>query len=187
LTNQYNFIKDSSEQKMIKGHNPANPDGIWAKATSAGRPSSRVAAMIPDFHNSTFGRKRSDWEEWRRVPYNSATAKIVGRNNTGAATELQKNQTWTVQEFYPLTVDASDGGIIDINNKARLKSTMIGAGAGASLGAFTAYQGAQDQIDLRWVSAVQEYKDSLQKFYCVTGTRFLSHYNDVTIIPNMSE
>jgi hypothetical protein len=64
---------------------------------------------------------------------------------------------------------------------------MIGAGTGAGLGAFTAYQGAQDEIDLRWVSAVQEYKDSLQKFYCATGTRYLSQYNDVVVIPNMAQ
>ncbi|MBQ7128059.1 MAG: hypothetical protein IJO18_03680 [Alphaproteobacteria bacterium] len=83
--------------------------------------------------------------------------------------------------------DAEDGALIDLGNKARLKGTLIGAGAGGALGAFTAYQGAQDEIQQRWVSAVREYKDSLQKIYCATGTRFLTHYNDTVIIPMVSE
>lgn len=79
--------------------------------------------------------------------------------------------------------DATDGGLIDLDNKARLKSTLIGAGAGGALGAFTAYQGAQTDIENRWVTEVRAYKDSLQKVYCATGNRFLSHYNDVAVIP----
>ena len=92
-----------------------------------------------------------------------------------------------MEDFVPVTVSAKDGGIIDLGNKARLKSTLVGAGAGGALGAFTAYEGAQSDIDDRWVSAVREYKDSLQKFYCVTGNRFLSYYNDVVIIPSVKE
>ena len=84
-------------------------------------------------------------------------------------------------------VDATDGGIIDLGNKARLKSTLVGAGAGGALGAFSGYQGAQDDIEKRWVAAVREYKDSLQKVYCVTGSRFLGYYNDQVVIPVMSE
>ena len=89
--------------------------------------------------------------------------------------------------FEPITVDADDGGLIDLNNKARMKSTLVGAGAGAGLGAFTAYQGAQSEIEERLVSAIREYKDSLNTFYCITGKRLLSTYNDPVVIPVMPE
>ena len=84
-------------------------------------------------------------------------------------------------------VSAEDGGVIDLDNKARLKGTMIGAGVGGAAGAFTAYQGAQSDIDERWVSAVREYKDSLEKFYCATGNRFISYYNDIAVVPDINE
>ena len=64
--------------------------------------------------------------------------------------------------------------------------TLTGAGIGGAAGAYTAYQGAQSEIDERWVAAVREYKDSLQKFYCGTGQRFLSFYNDATVIPRQN-
>jgi hypothetical protein len=77
--------------------------------------------------------------------------------------------------------------MIDMSNKARLKGTLTGAGIGGAAGAFTAYQGAQSEIDERWVSAVRAYKDSLQKFYCGTGTRFMSFYNDIVVVPKESQ
>ena len=86
-----------------------------------------------------------------------------------------------------MMVDAADGGIIDLGNKARLKSTLIGAGAGGAMGAFVGYQGAQTDIENRWVTATREYNDSLQKVYCATGNRFLGFYNDTIFIPSLSE
>jgi hypothetical protein len=83
-------------------------------------------------------------------------------------------------------VSAESGGVIDLDNKARMKGTLTGAGIGGAAGAFTAYQGTQSEIDERWVTAVRAYKDSLQKFYCGTGQRFLSFYNDMTVIPNQN-
>ena len=79
--------------------------------------------------------------------------------------------------------DAEDGGVIELGNKARIKGTLTGAGIGGAAGAFTAYQGAQTEIDERYVTAVREYKDSLQKFYCGTGKRFLTFYNDTLVMP----
>ena len=79
--------------------------------------------------------------------------------------------------------DADDGGVVDLSNKARMKGTLTGAGLGAGMGAFSGYQGAQDDIQQRWLSAVREYKDSLQKIYCATGTHFLAQYNDMAMIP----
>jgi len=82
---------------------------------------------------------------------------------------------------------ADDGEIIDLDNKARLKGTLIGAGSGAALGGWTGYQGARTEVEQRWVTAVQEYNDSLTKFYCATGTRFLASYNDMLEIPTIKE
>ena len=62
-------------------------------------------------------------------------------------------------------VDSEDGGIIDLGNKARLKATLTGAGIGGAMGAFVGYQGAQSDIETRWLSEVRAYKDSLQKGY----------------------
>ena len=89
--------------------------------------------------------------------------------------------------FSPVYQEAEDGAMIDLSNKARMKGTLTGAGVGAGMGAFAGYQGAQKDVEDRWVSAVREYKDSLQKIYCVTGNRFLSYYNDTIIIPDIGE
>lgn len=143
-------------------------------------------ALIRGFQDSAFGKKAKDWQTWKA---NNADAAIYYRNGDGSADDsnLRTDNTITLDNFYPMYIDAEDGGIVDLGNKARLKSTLIGAGAGGAIGAFTAYQGAQSDIDERWVSAVREYKDSLQKFYCITGSRFLSYYNDTVLIPNINE
>ena len=146
----------------------------------------KVPTLIAGFTDSAFGKKAIDWRTWKSA---NSKAPIYYRNGDGSiGDDLRKNDaSITLENFYPMYINADDGGIIDLGNKARLKSTLIGAGAGGALGAFTAYQGAQDDIDARWVSAVREYKDSLQKFYCITGSRFLSYYNDMVIIPNINE
>ncbi|MBP5707877.1 MAG: hypothetical protein J6W79_02675, partial [Alphaproteobacteria bacterium] len=142
----------------------------------------RQPAMIVGFTDSTFGKKSKDWYEWKD---RNKKHPIYYRNGNGSAGEQFTNVD--MNNFYTMYIDADSRAIVDLGNKARLKSTVIGAGAGGALGAFTAYEGAQSDIDDRWVSAVREYKDSLQKFYCVTGDRFLSYYNDVLIIPEMKE
>ena len=149
--------------------------------------------LIRGFQDSAFGKRAKDWQTWKA---NHADAAIYYRNGDGSADSKNlrmledgktPDQSVTLDNFYPMYIDAEDGGIVDLGNKARLKSTLIGAGAGGAIGAFTAYQGAQSDIDERWVSAVREYKDSLQKFYCVTGDRFLSYYNDTVLIPSINE
>ena len=176
----YHIVKDGvGGQEMESG--PAGADGhTFGAISSAKIDNGRKAAMIPNFRDSAFGKKQKDWNEWQSK---TSSITIYFRNNDGSIGEVIKGAK--LANFYPMYVSAEDGGIIDLGNKARLKSTLIGAGAGGALGAFTAYQGAQSDIDERWVSAVREYKDSLQKFYCITGSRFLSYYNDVVVIPNM--
>lgn len=182
------FTYEKDEKSKYGTITAGNSNGdIWLEINSGGRPHKRINAMIVDFKDKKTGFKLDDWAEWKNKASTENTV-IVGRTNTGNASTLSNKEdgtNWDLYDFYPLTIDADDGKLIDMSNKARLKGTAVGAAAGGGLGAFTAYQGAQDDITQRWISAVQEYKDSLQKVYCATGTRFLSSYNDVVIIPNV--
>ncbi len=158
---------------------------VYVKIKSAIRAKEQKPALVWGISDKFFGMKRADWYEWMK---SNPGAPIYLRNTRGEAVgEPLTSDDATLNDFDPMYISAEDGGIIDLDNKARLKGTMIGAGAGGALGAFTAYQGAQSDIDERWVSAVREYNDSLQKFYCATGNRFISYYNDTVIIPNVNE
>ena len=137
-----------------------------------------------EMRDKAFGMSQSDWRDWRRS--NSAGIPIYGRSTNGDAYVLPEGTDARIQNFYPLKVDASDGSLIDFGNKARLKSTLIGAGVGGALGGLSGYQGAQLDVQNRWVTAVREYEDSLSKVYCATGNRYLSAYNDTVFIPTMT-
>lgn len=175
----------TGQKKMVAGAG-SSENATYTPISAAGKPDKQIAAMIPGVQSldKAFGAKRTDWAKWRNSHMH---ATILGRTAKGESFTLENIANYDLQDFYPMYVDAEDGGIIDLGNKARLKGTLIGAGTGGALGAFVAYQGAQTDIDNRWVSAVREYKDSLQKVYCVTGNRFLSFYNDYATIPQMGE
>ncbi len=174
------YIQEDNNQKIIVDSGTGDYYALISDAKKDEGPKTPV--LLEDFEDSAFGKKSQDW--YREKENKKANA-IYHRNSNGSMGN--KIEDASIEDFFPMYVDANDGGIIDLGNKARLKSTLVGAGAGGALGAFTAYEGAQSDIDDRWVSAVREYKDSLQKFYCVTGNRFLSYYNDVVIIPNVKE
>ena len=145
----------------------------------------RTAAMVVDVEDKTMGWKKSDWSDFK-TKYGQK--EVVGRTGRGVASNLDNTTTaknLNDVNFTPVYQNAEDGGMIDLSNKARMKGTLTGAGVGGGMGAFAGYQGAQQEVEDRWVSAVREYKDSLQKIYCATGNRFLSHYNDTVIIPSM--
>lgn len=160
--------------------------------------SSKKAAMVVDVEDKPLGWKKS---EWSKFVESFGKKEVVGRTGKGTATYLvveslndstddnKAKKEISLQDvediFSPVDQDSDDGSSIELGNKARMKGTLTGAGVGGALGAFSAYQGAQQEIEARWVSAVQEYRDSLQKVYCVTGTRFLSQYNDAVIIPSI--
>lgn len=152
--------------------------GVYTPIKSASTMDKQVPALIPYFQDKAFGMRKKDWVDWKSKHSN---VDIYGRTSTGNASDKIGNVS--LASFYPVYRTAADGNIIDLGNKARLKGTLIGAGTGGALGAFSAYQGAQSDIENRWASAVTEYKDSLQKFYCATGTRFLGFYNEEIPIP----
>lgn len=171
----------TEKNEMKNGINPDN-GAIYAQISNATvATGTQMPAMIADVNDKAFGYKRSDWA---KLKTDLSGHTILGRTSSGAGYALDGE--YSINDFYPMMVDASDGGIIDFGNKARLKGTLIGAGAGGALGAYAGYQGAQSDIENRWVTAVREYKDSLQKIYCATGKRFLGYYNDQIIIPTMT-
>lgn len=172
------YLTEKNEMK-----NGADPDNsaMYALISSATiADGTQIPAMIADVNDKAFGYKRSDWA---KLKSDLSGHTILGRTSSGVGYALDGQ--YSISDFYPMMVDASDGGIIDFGNKARLKGTLIGAGAGGALGAYAGYQGAQSDIENRWVTAVREYKDSLQKIYCATGKRFLGYYNDEIVIPTM--
>ncbi len=175
-------LKDNSLIKHEKTLPDVNRDNRYIEIASGIIPDKSTAAVIVGVSDKAFGWKKKDWIDLKKQ---SAGLKIMGRGTDGQPYEFQEN--YKIDDFYPMYVDAEDGGLIDLGNKARLKGTLIGAGAGGALGAFSAYQGAQNDIQERWVTAVREYKDSLQKVFCATGKRFLTHYNDLVTIPQTSE
>lgn len=171
----------TEKNEMKNGISPDN-GAIYARISNATvATGTQMPAMIADVNDKAFGYKRSDWA---KLKTDLSGHTILGRTSSGAGYALDGE--YSINDFYPMMVDASDGGIIDFGNKARLKGTLIGAGAGGALGAYAGYQGAQSDIENRWVTAVREYKDSLQKIYCATGKRFLGYYNDQIIIPTMT-
>ncbi|MBR4806293.1 MAG: hypothetical protein IKZ64_00555 [Alphaproteobacteria bacterium] len=167
----------------------------YYEATAEKRSGVAVPAVIPGFKDTTFGTKVDTWATWKA---NNPGAMICRRDSKGDPIECgtltrapKEGQTtgdpFTLNDFNPKTLDADDGSVIDFSNKARLGSTLKGAGVGAAMGGFSGYQGAQADIEERFVQARAEYRASLQKFYCGTGKKFISFYNDEEEIPSMGK
>jgi hypothetical protein len=164
-------------KKMVRGSCGAD---VWVQAQGGGTPLSPVAAMIPKT-NVKFGSSYTDWLKTNPDP------QIYARLNNGENGRDLRADGYIGRDFYPTYEDAADGGIVDFNNRARTVGTLTGAGAGGALGGFSGYMGATKEVEERWVAAVTSYKDSLQKIYCGTGTRFLGYYNDVIIVPSQKK
>lgn len=177
IDNDYKYVY--YDGKMIPWNKADGLGGeapVYVKVISGvSKITKKTPAAIAPYHDKAFGTKEEDWDK-------GLTGATIFYRSLG---KLQECTGCDFDKFDPETIAASDGGVIDMNNKARLGATLTGAGAGAGIGAFSAYQGAQTEIQDRWTAAVREYKDSLQKFYCWSGNRFLAFYNDVVMIPTM--
>lgn len=144
------------------------------------------AAVQFNEKETAFGLKKEVWTKWVQQNPN---AKIYRRYGGQEASELEDlGNEYTVSNskvrFEPLYRSGNSEDVIDLDNKTRTKGTLIGAGIGGAMGGYSAYQGAQDEISNRWATATTEYKNSLSKVICVTGTRYLSSYNDTVILPS---
>ena len=166
------------------------PDAIYFLVTSGYKSegaTNRGYAVFSGLGNKLFGYKATEWETLRT----NYSPRYFRRNSDGTVgdevkTKVNEETGETIEEvvFTPTAQDASDGALVDFQNSARTKATLSGAAAGGALGGFTAYQGAKQEVQERWLSATREYDDSLNNFYCGTGTRYLSKYNDEVVIPN---
>ncbi len=139
------------------------------------RPAYAVFGSLP---KKLSGYKVSEWDYlYAQGP------QIYYRNTDGSVGDIVRIEDGQTSYFTPSERDASDGALVDLSNEARAKATITGAVAGGALGGFSGYQGAKQEVSERWTAAVREYEDSLSIFYCATGTRFLSKYNDYFEIP----
>ena len=119
-------------------------------------------------------------DNWKDI---SSGTTLYYRYSGGSVGEQIANPE--MANFKPSSRSAEDGDLIDLSNKARTKGTLVGTAAGGALGGFAGYQGAKDEISERWLSSLREYEDSLSKFVCFTGARYLSKYNDYADIPKL--
>jgi plastocyanin len=169
---KYCRMPGGDEMKPLEGDVTCGEDSMYLKLESV-QPFGKVIYSAVQY-DSKMGKTKKSFSEY------SGSYDIYERTVAGAMKNLVSLENGSV--FVPDEMQASDGDIIDFNNSARNKATLIGGGIGGAMGGFAAYQGAKDEIDQRWISEVQAYKDSLQKWYCITGKRFLGGYNDPVFI-----
>jgi hypothetical protein len=179
--------KDGKLTDRTAGYCSGDGDVEVYLITGASEAKTAIPAAIINWNEKAFGSTSDDWNKWMKTEClknePECKARIYTRDANGVGKQMDGVNS--VHDFYPMYLDASDGDLIDIHNKARLKATATGAAIGGTLGGFSAYQGAGEEIENRWIAAIQEYKDSLQKIYCATGTKWLGSYNEIIIIPNM--
>lgn len=159
--------------------------GNYIKIASAKTAGSRTGAVVKldGEYKNIFGYKREDWrdrgKENSKIKITDTKVYDLYGKSDGATSGK------TLSDFTPAYKSVSDGSVIDFNNAARTKSTMIGAGAGGALGALSGAAGADAAINERYLTALREYQDSLGNIVCYTGSRYLAKYNDAIIIPQM--
>ncbi|MBR6363826.1 MAG: hypothetical protein IKS08_01930 [Alphaproteobacteria bacterium] len=173
----------------------ADDNNLYFMASAEKKAGLGQQAVVVDYKEGAFGNKTDTWESWKA---GNKKATFCLRDTKGNPVADQCNDKlskgkdnegndipYTLDDFNPKFLSADDGSVIDFSNKARLGSTVKGAGVGGAMGAFSGYQGAQADIEDRLTQAIREYNDSLEKIYCGTGKKFLSFYNDDAGIPPM--
>ena len=183
LEERYNY---DEEKKTVE----RSSNGGYVEVYATRRLGGSRRAVVVGFVEKKFGSKTSAWDDWKNQhadivlcerdkdgnPFN-----CIGSGEKNAMTEDD------IDNFSPATIGADSDEVIDFSNKARLGSTLKGAGIGAAAGGFSGYQGAQSDIDARLSQAETEYRASLQKIYCGTGNKFLEFYNAEAIVPALRE
>ena len=186
FSNLQRYYSEENNGVIFKPYSDGQKDNTYYKISNAYEAKDEKHAYIvfkSDLgHGGIKGYKQSDFT----TLIGGKEFEYFNRNHSGsvgAVIQLDEKTKPNVI-FTPLARDASSGGLVDINNKARAKGTAVGAAAGGAMGGFAGYQGAQSEITDRWTSAVREYEDSLSNFVCMTGGRYLSKYNDYVEIPD---
>ncbi|MDR1071469.1 MAG: hypothetical protein LBL21_02410 [Rickettsiales bacterium] len=154
----------------------------FVKIDSGTKGAKHDLAMVVDFgKDGFFGTTMKDYNA------NKPTGKsVVGRKPDGSRNYEETGKSdYTVANFTPLTVSADDDEVIDFQNKARRKGTMIGAGTGAAVGALASFQGAKAEVQERYLVELEKYEGSLKNFYCTTGNRYLGKYNETIMVAPM--
>ena len=197
LNNAVKFSRQDDTLKIFKEepeHQKMTGDNIFYLVTSAkipkggGEPGYAVFDNLP---NKLMGYQVSDYEALAQTYHPTFFARnhdgSVGKERTSVSTTDSDGKSTPAYEphFEPMGLGATDGALVDFSNSGRMKATLTGAAAGGALGGFSGYEGAKQEIQERWVSAVREYDDSLNMFYCGTGTRYLAPYNSYVEIPAM--
>ena len=123
-----------------------------------------------------FGYKISEWDELAK-----SGVTYWNRNSDGSVGDKIEFES-DKQVFTPLSRDADDGELVDLNNQARLKATLVGAGTGGALGGLSGYEGAKSEVQERYAEELRNYEESLSKFMCSTGNKYIVRYNDPVLI-----
>lgn len=123
-----------------------------------------------------FGYKISEWDELAK-----SGVTYWNRNSDGSVGDKIEFES-SKQVFTPLSRDADDGELVDLNNQARLKATLVGAGTGGALGGLSGYEGAKSEVQERYAEELRNYEESLSKFMCSTGNKYIVRYNDPVLI-----
>jgi len=182
--------KDGDTSKFVSASDPehdAENGNAYFEIASANKVDGSAQRAYMLFENSISGKFGGHkTSELAGIKRDNPSFVYLYRNSDGSVGR-QITGSKDAFHFTPTSGDASDGGLVDLSNPARAKGTVAGAAAGGALGGFAGYQGAQDEITERWLASTREYEDSLSNFVCMTGTRFLSKYNDYVEIPEMNK
>ncbi|MFQ6778050.1 MAG: hypothetical protein ACLRFI_02000 [Alphaproteobacteria bacterium] len=159
----------------------------------------KVSAQIvtnrrPAFIYTTSEKVKTDnWIEVKKVLgnnpefYDRASDNTLGRPfNEKKEDGNPDNENITIDDFDVTYVDAQDGDLMDLNDYTRTSDTLQGAAVGGVVGGISGYKNATNEVEARYLASVREYNDSLSNFVCVTGTRYLSPYNEYVVIPALS-
>lgn len=172
-------IKNEKDKKLIE--TPSGQTGNYIRVVRANKTGTRDAVVVKIdksiANKKTFGYKYSDWPDLRQTLGSFKVYSI--RDGSESSNNV------SAVDFRPSMQSANDGDVIDFNNKARMKSTLIGAGGGAALGAISGAAGADAEINERWLAEQREYEGSLGNIACFTGERYLSQYNSIIELPEM--
>lgn len=178
LSNKENSLYNGGTLEAVTDSNHG-PYIMIKSAQTAGTRKSAMIKLADSTPNNVFGYKS---EDWRKRNTDKSKLKLDNKLYDLYGNEIPDAD---INKFSPAYKSASDGSVIDFNNAARTKSTMIGAGAGGALGALSGVSGANAAIQERYLTAVREYEDSLGNIACYTGNRYLSRYNDTIVVPAM--